>query len=254
MATTPRGQVQTQGTVPLANTVSGAAGTVLGSERALIHTHANKALLDTYTQTNANIGSAITNMHTHANKALLDTYTQSEALLASAVSLRHAQGAEHANLATLNAITAAYTSGEASKLAALYYPVSTVSDALGSEVILGNSGYTQVIAGAVPQTTSRPTLVSGHITFRNFNGSTTTGYFRVRHTGTGAVLASGQLDIANNQRGTIGFSALWTAPSYSGEYFILEARISSAGNCVATNVNGIGDVAATRQNVVPVGA
>lgn len=34
MGTTPRGQVQTQGTTPLADTVSGAAGTVTGTERS----------------------------------------------------------------------------------------------------------------------------------------------------------------------------------------------------------------------------
>ncbi len=37
-----------------------------------LHTHANKALLDTYTQSNTDITTAITNSHTHTNKAVLD--------------------------------------------------------------------------------------------------------------------------------------------------------------------------------------
>lgn len=36
------------------------------------HTHANKALLDTYTQTEANLADAVAKKHSHANKAELD--------------------------------------------------------------------------------------------------------------------------------------------------------------------------------------
>ena len=36
------------------------------------HAHANKALLDTYTQTEANLASAVSAKHTHANKSVLD--------------------------------------------------------------------------------------------------------------------------------------------------------------------------------------
>ena len=42
---------------------------------AELHTHNNKALLDTYDQTNADITNAVTNSHTHTNKALLDSLT-----------------------------------------------------------------------------------------------------------------------------------------------------------------------------------
>jgi hypothetical protein len=37
-----------------------------------LHTHTNKALLDTYNQSNTDITTAITNSHTHTNKAVLD--------------------------------------------------------------------------------------------------------------------------------------------------------------------------------------
>ena len=94
------------------------------------HSHANKALLDTYTQTEANLKSAVDNKHSHSNKsvidgitsalvtawngavnvqhshnnkALLDSYTQTEANLASAVSTRHT----HSNKAVIDKITQA---------------------------------------------------------------------------------------------------------------------------------------------------
>ncbi len=40
------------------------------------HTHNNKALLDTYTQTEANLADAVAKRHDHTNKAVLDTITQ----------------------------------------------------------------------------------------------------------------------------------------------------------------------------------
>lgn len=40
------------------------------------HTHANKALLDTYTQTEANLADAVAKKHAHDNKAVLDAITQ----------------------------------------------------------------------------------------------------------------------------------------------------------------------------------
>lgn len=53
--------------------------------------------------------------HTHANKDLLDTYTQTEANLADAVIKKH----NHSNSAILDAITASYTTGEQTKLAGI---------------------------------------------------------------------------------------------------------------------------------------
>lgn len=94
------------------------------------HSHANKALLDTYTQTEANLASAVSNkhshgnksvidgittalinawngavsaQHSHSNKALLDSYTQTEVNLASAVSSKHT----HSNKAVIDKITQA---------------------------------------------------------------------------------------------------------------------------------------------------
>lgn len=63
--------INSQPNPPLANTGTGAAGTVTGTERAAI-THANRALLDTYTQTEANLSDAVAKKHVHANQAVLD--------------------------------------------------------------------------------------------------------------------------------------------------------------------------------------
>lgn len=41
------------------------------------HTHSNKGLLDTYTQTNENISLAVNNKHSHSNKTVLDNTTAS---------------------------------------------------------------------------------------------------------------------------------------------------------------------------------
>lgn len=49
------------------------------------------------------VASAIANAHSHANKALLDTYTQLDADIVSAVSLKHA----HSNKAILDGIASA---------------------------------------------------------------------------------------------------------------------------------------------------
>lgn len=67
------------------------------------HSHANKELLDTYTQTEANLADAVAKKHEHANKALLDTYDQTNANLKAAVEAKHT----HENAAVLNDITAA---------------------------------------------------------------------------------------------------------------------------------------------------
>ena len=53
-------------------------------------------------QKQARLDALEADTHTHGNKALLDTYTQTEANLADAVSKKHS----HANAAVINGITA----------------------------------------------------------------------------------------------------------------------------------------------------
>lgn len=83
-----------------------------------LHEHANKALLDTYDQSNDDIKAAVEQKHTHSftdedvndaiakkhkhtNLDLLETYTQTETDLADAVVKKH----EHGNATVLDAIT-----------------------------------------------------------------------------------------------------------------------------------------------------
>jgi hypothetical protein len=58
------------------------------------HTHANRAILDTYKQTESDLADAVSKKHSHSNKSLLDTYTQKEVDLADAVNKKHAQNTD----------------------------------------------------------------------------------------------------------------------------------------------------------------
>ena len=68
---------------------------------AEMHTHSNKSLLDTYTQTESDLASAVSSKHSHSNKDLLDTYTQTNSDLASAVSASHS----HENKSVLDKLS-----------------------------------------------------------------------------------------------------------------------------------------------------
>ena len=70
--------------------VDGAVPTdAINANTAARHTHSNKALLDSYTQTEANLAGAVSSRHTHSNKALLDSYSQTNANLSDAVTKKH---------------------------------------------------------------------------------------------------------------------------------------------------------------------
>ena len=58
----------------LASDLTALVGRVATLEGAS-HTHDNKALLDTYTQTEADLADAVAKKHNHANKTILDTIT-----------------------------------------------------------------------------------------------------------------------------------------------------------------------------------
>lgn len=61
----------------------------INANTAARHTHSNKALLDSYTQTEANLASAVSSKHSHGNKALLDSYNQTNVNLSDAVTKKH---------------------------------------------------------------------------------------------------------------------------------------------------------------------
>lgn len=53
-------------------TDSGIAGTDVSTAITNSHSHSNKSLLDTYTQTEANLADAVSKKHSHSNKTVLD--------------------------------------------------------------------------------------------------------------------------------------------------------------------------------------
>lgn len=74
------------------NSIASEVGTLEGQIpviEAQAHSHPNKDLLDTYTQTNADITQAIADDHTHANKDLLDTYSNTDADITTAIASTH---------------------------------------------------------------------------------------------------------------------------------------------------------------------
>lgn len=98
VAPSPRTGTTAQAVV---NSISSDLSTLEGQVAQAIaddHTHSNKALLDTYDQTNEDITDAVSKKHDHSNKALLDTYSQTEVNLADAVSKKH----DHSNKALLD--------------------------------------------------------------------------------------------------------------------------------------------------------
>ena len=69
----------TTGSAQMANDINAlkaiSADTRLGTLESKSHTHNNKDLLDTYTQTESNLADAVAKKHTHANKTVLDGIT-----------------------------------------------------------------------------------------------------------------------------------------------------------------------------------
>lgn len=77
---------------------------------AATHTHDNKALLDTYTQTEANLADAVAKKHEHANKAELDKIADGDKAKWDAVVADHLVAADKTELE--GKITAAQTAAE----------------------------------------------------------------------------------------------------------------------------------------------
>ena len=71
------GKVYTKATTTADGLMSKEDKAAVDINTAARHTHKNKALLDTYDQTNVNIKDAVDKRHTHTNKAILDATTAS---------------------------------------------------------------------------------------------------------------------------------------------------------------------------------
>ena len=105
-----------------------AAGTAADTKDEAVLAAAKKYADDEDAKIEARVDALETDTHTHGNKALLDTYTQTEANLADAVAKKH----EHSNLSVLETITAAKVAAwEAAEQAAKTYAdgLNTAMDA-----------------------------------------------------------------------------------------------------------------------------
>ena len=87
----------------LANDLTALARRVTTLEGAS-HTHDNKDLLDTYTQTEVDLADAVTKKHDHANKAILDTITDGK-IAAWDAAESNANSYTNAEIAKIQALT-----------------------------------------------------------------------------------------------------------------------------------------------------
>jgi parallel beta-helix repeat protein len=112
----------------------------------------------------SSIDNAVTNSHTHSNKALLDTYTQTEANLADAVSKKHAQNTD--NTLTSSGSNTINTSGTGN---IVDFKVSNTTKAS-----VDNTGkFTGKSASADKLATARTITLTGDVTgSASFDGST----------------------------------------------------------------------------------
>ena len=76
-ATVTQGKIDAakQEATSYADSLNAAMDTRMDAVEADKHTHTNKALLDTYTQTESNLADAVSKKHEHSNKTVLDTIT-----------------------------------------------------------------------------------------------------------------------------------------------------------------------------------
>ena len=147
------------------------------------HSHENKDLLDTYTQTNSDLAGAVLNAHYHDNKALLDTYNISNSLLAETVQDSHT----HSNSSVLNKLDEDYTTS----YIGLTYDGSPISDVVSVNNKHGVVSLSASDVGALPDTTTLADL-SGDSTHRTvtdtekstWNGKSTVSVTQVQTTGT----------------------------------------------------------------------
>ena len=125
-------------------------GNKTSSDLGLVSSETGKGLstndyTDTEKQNNASNTSA---RHTHSNKDLLDTYTQTNSDISGAVSMKH----EHTNKTILDNVTASYTTTEKTKLAGIetgaqVNTVNSVNNKTGAVILSAND------VGAMPAST-----------------------------------------------------------------------------------------------------
>ena len=118
------------------------------------HSHPNKELLDSYTQTETDLADAVANTHAHSNKALLDLYDQDNTDLTEAVASMHT----HDNKSVLDKFDEEggeptydgnpIGGGQGDMLASDYDPDDTVKNAGGIEDYVASQAYELPTASA----------------------------------------------------------------------------------------------------------
>jgi hypothetical protein len=204
-------------TADAAKPVSTATQTALDAKAALSHTHVAAQIPDFQTQVSANADVVATKavQHSHANKTLLDSYAQTEANLADAVAKKHT----YANQATLDATTAAYTTAAASKLAGVA-PAATANASDATLLNRTNHTGTQSADSLTDGTTSKAFLASertklaGIATGAIVNSSDATLLARANHTGSQTAITISDFSAAADARiGAAAGSTLATLSS-----------------------------------------
>jgi hypothetical protein len=272
MANTPRASSSWQGNRPLADTGSGSPGELTGTERlklqslaAIYSIGAGLQLVgNALSTTIANATTSVAGLMSAADKAKLDG-------IAAGAEVNPAGAERDATAAQNGLMSAAYASkldgiqagaqvnpglansGSNGLMSSTYADKldkvgSIANSAIGAAVSLGNGAWTLVATQAAFGNNASNTQVFGQITFRNVSGSDSIGYFQVTRADNGQLIASGQIEVRNNQRNTVGFHGvnLSTMGGAAGNTGVnLWGRAAAASGVEATHQNGMGDGKAT---------
>lgn len=225
-----------------ANTVQGILeeiGTAESANTVARHTHTNKALLDTYNQTNANISDAVSKKHNHSNKTLLDNITsdkvdnwEANAVLLADVSgvATTMVGADDNDLPTVRAVLDTISqTGNGDMLKAFYDTTNTgnkVDTAINAEALggLAASGYqTKLTFDSTPTASSNNPVTSDGIKTYVDNGLS--GKASSSHVHSASDITSGVLAV---DRGGTGNSSVDTTPTASSTKMVTSGGVKTA--------------------------
>jgi hypothetical protein len=171
IANTSNPHIVTKAQVGLSNVPNTDFTAAVAANTAARHTHANKTLLDTYSQTEVNLADAVAKKHTHANSAVLDATTASFTTADETKLDGIAIGAQVNTVTSVNTRTGAVTGlAEASDLTAHTGNTSNPHSVTKSQVGLGNVDNTA--DSAKPISTATQTALDGKFTQRTITGTT----------------------------------------------------------------------------------
>jgi Cu/Ag efflux protein CusF/frataxin-like iron-binding protein CyaY len=160
----------TKAQVGLSNVPNTDFTAAVAANTAARHTHANKTLLDTYSQTEVNLADAVAKKHTHANSAVLDATTASFTTADETKLDGIAAGAQVNTVTSVNTRTGAVTGlAEASDLTAHTGNTSNPHGVTKAQVGLGNVDNTA--DANKPVSTATQMALDGKFTQRTITGT-----------------------------------------------------------------------------------